>query len=48
VLSLTFVVPQIDAPSRCERFGALAVAIGLTGGEFALVSALVVAVKAEA
>ena len=41
-------MPQIDAPSPCERFGALAVAVGLTVGELAPVSAVVAAVKAEA
>ena len=40
-------MPQIDAPSLCERFGTLAVAVGLTIGELASVSAVVVAVKAE-
>ena len=47
MLSLTFVVPQIDAPSHCERFGALVVVVGLTGSEFASVSAIVAVVKAE-
>jgi len=41
-------VPQIDAPSRCERFGAMAVAVELTGDEFTSVSAVVAAVKAGA
>ena len=44
---INLVVPQIDAPSRCERFGALAVAVRLTVGELAPISAVVAAVKAE-
>ena len=32
-------MPQIDAPSLGERVGTLAVAVGLTVGEFSLVSA---------
>ena len=39
-------MPQIDAPSLCERFGTLAVAIELTVDELASVSAVIVAVKA--
>jgi len=39
-------MPQIDAPSSCERFGTLAVVVGLTIGELAPVSAVVAAVKA--
>ena len=38
-------MPQIDAPSLCERFGTLAVAVELTVDELASVSAVVVAVK---
>ena len=41
-------MPQIDAPSLCERFGTLAVAVELTGGEFASINAVVAAVKAKA
>ena len=37
---------QIDAPSPCERFGTLAVAVGLTVGELASVSAVAIVVKA--
>ena len=40
-------MPQIDAPSPCKRFGTLVVAVGLTVGELASVSAIVIAVKAE-
>ena len=38
---------SVGAPSLGERFGTLAVAVGLTVGELASVSAVVVAVKAE-
>ena len=41
-------MPQIDVSSRCERFGAMAVVVGLTDGEFASVSVVVAAVKAGA
>jgi len=39
-------MPQIDAPSLCEHFGTLAVAVELTIDELASISAVVVAVKA--
>jgi len=39
-------VPQIDAPSHGERFGTLAVAVGLTVDEEASVSAVTVVVNA--
>jgi len=40
-------MPSIDASSHGDCFGTLAVAVGLTIGELASVSAVVVAVKAE-
>jgi len=41
-------MPQIDAPSLCERFGTLAVTVELIVDELASVSAVIVAVKAGA
>ena len=38
-------MPQIDAPSSCEHVGTLAVAVGLTVGEIAPVSAIGAAVN---
>ena len=40
-------MPQIDAPSSCGRVGTLAVAVRLTVGEFAPVSAVAATVNAE-
>ena len=40
-------MPSIDAPSHGDCFGTLAVAIGLTVGEFVSVGVVAVEVKAE-
>ena len=40
-------MPLIDAPSSCEHVSALAVAVGLTVGEFAPVSAVAATVNAR-